>query len=352
MDNPGGAIIRSMGTGCGRRGRPIGFTWLLLATVAAMLLGACGKSSSAGTTSVPDAVGTTLPATGSGCGSAASGTTTLMPSVDGHSRTVIVHVPTGYTGNTKAALVLNMHGSGSTAAEQEAFTGMDATADADGFIVAYPQALIPDGTGFDWNVPGEPLVGGRQVPANAPNDVEFLTQLVGTLAHRYCIDADRVFATGFSGGARTASQLACDASSTFAAVAPVSGLRRPTPCPAIRAVPVVAFHGTSDPVDPYNGNGQSYWTYSVPQAASYWSAQDGCSPAPTRTQPDPGVTLTAYAGCRNSGSVELYTITGEGHEWPGGPHLRHTITNVLGPQSTAIDANSVMWAFFEAHPMP
>ena len=31
---------------------------------------------------------------------------------------------------------------------------MDKTSNQDGFIVAYPQALLPDGTGFDWNIPG------------------------------------------------------------------------------------------------------------------------------------------------------------------------------------------------------
>jgi poly(3-hydroxybutyrate) depolymerase len=39
--------------------------------------------------------------------------------------------------------VLNMHGSGSTAAAQDQFTGMDATADASGFIVAYPHQRWP-----------------------------------------------------------------------------------------------------------------------------------------------------------------------------------------------------------------
>ena len=295
---------------------------------------------------------TNRPATTTGCGTAASGSATLELSVAGRTRTVIVHVPNGYTATTHIPLVLNMHGSGSTAVEQEAFTGMDATADADDFIVAYPQALIPDGSGFDWNVPGEPLIGGRPVPSNAPNDVEFLTQLVGALSHRYCINSKQVFATGFSGGARTASQLACDASGTFAAVAPVSGLRHPTPCNPTRAVPVISFHGTDDPVDPYDGHGQAYWTYSVPQAAADWATQDGCNATASTSQPDRVVTLTAYSGCSSGASVELYTITGEGHEWPGGPHLRRSITRLLGPQSTAIDANSVMWSFFEAHPMP
>jgi polyhydroxybutyrate depolymerase len=276
----------------------------------------------------------------------------MTPIVNGHRRIVIVHVPTGYTGDAKVPLVLNMHGSGSTAAEQEGFTGMDSTSDADGFIVAYPQALIPDGTGYDWNVPGVPLIGDIPVPTGAADDVTFLTGLVSLLEHHYCVDSARVYATGFSGGARMASQLACDASTVLAAVAPVSGLRRPSPCPATRPVPVIAFHGTADPVDPYDGHGQAYWIYSVPQAAEYWASQDGCSKVAARSTPGPGVTLTKYAACGGGAVVELYTIAGEGHEWPDGPHLDKRITRLLGPQSTAVDADSTIWAFFAAHPMP
>jgi poly(3-hydroxybutyrate) depolymerase len=227
---------------------------LAVAIAAATLVAAFGAGTPASASASP----------ARGCGGHASGSTTLTLTIGGHSRTVIVHVPKGYSGRTAVALVLNLPGSGTTAADQELFTGMDATADADGFIVAYPQALIAEGNGFDWNVPGEPLIGGRAVPAGAPDDVAFLTQLVGVLEGRYCIAPTRVYATGFSGGARMASQLACDSSGVFAAVAPVSGLRRPTPCPTTRAVPVLSFHGIADPVDPYNGHGQKYWTYSVP----------------------------------------------------------------------------------------
>ena len=277
------------------------------------------------------------------------GSTTLTLAVAGRSRTVIVHVTTGYSDSSKVPLVLNMHGSGSTAADQEAFTGMDATADSDGFVVAYPQGVIPDGSGYDWNVPGVPLIGDKAVTAGSADDVTFLTTLVHILEGRYCIDADRVYATGFSGGARIASQLACDAASTFAAVAPVSGLRRPTPCPTTRPVPILAFHGTADPVDPYAGHGQAYWTYSVPQAAKDWAVQDHCSSTPATSQIGSGATLTRYRGCGGGATVELYSITGEGHEWPSGPHLPKALTRVLGPQSDAVNANTVMWAFFAVH---
>jgi polyhydroxybutyrate depolymerase len=302
--------------------------------------GTSGGSSNAGAVASP------------GCGTlVTSGSSTLQLRIAGHRRTVIVHVPPGATGSHPVALVLNLHGSGSTAAGQEAFSGMDATADQDGFVVAYPQARIATSTGFDWNVPGEPLVGGGAVPKGAADDVTFLTRLVGVLEHRECIAPDRVYATGFSGGARMASQLACDASGTFAAVAPVSGLRHPEPCPTARPVPVLALHGTADPVDPFDGHGSAYWTESVPAAAAGWAHQDRCAPTPDTTT-GAGFVLTRYHGCVGRAAVELYAVTGEGHEWPGGPTLARRLVRELGPQSSAVDADATIWAFFAAHPMP
>jgi polyhydroxybutyrate depolymerase len=325
-----------------------GATILLAAiTLAALLLAMA--SSARGVASVTAKQAAVAATTG--CGARGDGGS-ITTTVAGYRRTVVVHLPSGYTGSSKLPLVLNMHGSGSTASQQELLTGMDGTANADKFIVAYPQGLIADGTGYVWNIPGEPLVGGKAVPAHAANDVEFLTKLVGVLEQRYCINSARVYATGFSGGARIASQLACDSSTVFAAVAAVSGVRRPTPCLTSRPVAILAFHGTADPVDPYNGHGQAYWTYSVPQAAASWATQDGCSTTAATSTPEHGVTLTDYTHCKAGSAVELYSIAGEGHEWPGGPPLGRVLTSILGPQTTAINANTVMWAFFEAHPLP
>jgi polyhydroxybutyrate depolymerase len=271
--------------------------------------------------------------------------------VDGRSRTAIVHVPSGYHSATPVALVVNMHGSQSTALAQEAFTGMNTASDADTFVVVYPQAAIASGAGYEWNVPGQPLLGGAPVPSTAPDDVSFIEQLVNLLEQKYCIDRNRVFATGFSGGARMASQLGCDASTVFAAIAPVSGLRFPSPCGSDRPVPVLSFHGTADRVDPYNGNGQAYWTYSVPVAAQRWAAHNQCSPGSVTSRPTAGVAVSTSRGCAGGATVQLFTISGEGHEWPGGPPLPASFTRTLGPQSTAVDANATMWSFFMAHPL-
>jgi polyhydroxybutyrate depolymerase len=296
-------------------------------------------------------IGGTLTAAAStsktGCAISPPRNATLSVTVNGFKRTILVHRPKGEYA-TPLPLVLNLHGSGSTALEQEEFTGMNKTANADNLIVAYPQALIPDGSGFDWNVPGVPLVGGRAVPSGAANDVSFLTSLVGILEAKYCIDQQRVYATGFSGGAREVSELACVDSKIFAAVAPVSGLRRPTPCPSARAMPVISFHGSADPIDPFAGHGQKYWTYSVTKAAKYWSSQDKCTKE-TSSASIKDVTLTVYDSCAGGAKVELYEIAGEGHEWPGGPTLPSAFTSLLGPQSNAVSADSVIWSFFSSY---
>ena len=86
-------------------------------------------------------------------------------------------------------------------------------------------------------------------------------------------------------------------------------------------------------------------------AAQRWSTLDRCTPTPTVTSGS-GYTLTDYGGCTGGVSVELYSLNGEGHEWPGGPRLPRSITSILGPQSQAVDANAVTWAFFGAHTLP
>jgi polyhydroxybutyrate depolymerase len=318
-----------------RPGRPApGFPGL---TLLALLGAACGHTKPSSQAIAPADAGDSPADALPGPRSA----TTEMVTVEagGQSRILIVHVPASV--RASVALVFNMHGSGGTAADQELSSGMDRTADANGFIVAYPQGAIALGSGFAWNVPGQPLSGGEPVPPGAADDAAFIGQAVASLVQRYPIDPKRVYATGMSGGGRMASQLGCDLSTILAAVAPVAGLRFPSPCTSARAVPVVAFHGTADSVNPYQGGGPAYWTYSVPSAAEQWAAHDGCGTAPTLSQPEPGVELSTYPGCAMGAAVQLYSVEGADHEWPGAPQ-----------QTNAIDASAVMWSFFTAHPLP
>jgi polyhydroxybutyrate depolymerase len=59
------------------------------------------------------------------------------------------------------------------------------------------------------------------------------------------------------------------------------------------------------------------------------------------------VTRVEYTGCAGNASVVLYTIQGGGHTWPGGKALPEWF---VGRTAQSIDATSLMWAFFTAHP--
>ncbi|HEY2672346.1 MAG TPA: PHB depolymerase family esterase [Rugosimonospora sp.] len=270
-----------------------------------------------------------------GCGHlVAPGPVTIDTTIGGRPRTLRVYLPIEYTGNQPLPLLLNLHGSGSTAAKQEKGTGLDATADEHGFIVVYPEAARHSGTGFSWNVPGTPSFTQR-----GPNDVAYLGAVVGLMRQRYCVDGGRVYASGFSGGARMVSQLACTPPVRLAGVVMSSGIRAPAPChPSGGGVPVLAFHGTADTSNPYDGHGQSYWTYSVPVAAARWARYDGCRDRAAISQPYPGVTVTSYRGCRGTAAVELYTLAGKGHRWP--------------LPAGAFQPNEILWRFLSGQGLP
>lgn len=268
----------------------------------------------------------------------------------GESRTVRVHAPRRASG--PMPLVLNLHGSGGTAAGQEWVSGMDAAADAHVFLVAYPQGAVPMGGGFAWNVPGQPLVGGARVPSGAADDVDFIDRAIGALARAYPVDLRRIYLTGYSGGARMASYLACALTTHVAAIAPVAGVRFPAPCADPRPVPVIAFHGTSDPINPYQGGDGARWSDGVEKAVRRWAEHDGCAPAAAILRTAPGVRRFDYERCAAGAAVQLYAIDGMGHVWPGGAMLPAAQAQRFGPASRAIDANEVMWAFFETHASP
>jgi polyhydroxybutyrate depolymerase len=196
-------------------------------------------------------------------GCRAEGTEELVLSVDGVSRRLVVHRPPG--GAQPLPLVLDLHGSGGTADSHAEYDGMDAVADAHGFLLVYPEGAIPLDDGYAWNVPGKPLAGGGAVPAGAQDDARFLAQAIERLRELYPVDPKRIYATGFSGGARMASELGCALPDVLAAVAPVAGVRFPDACASPKPMSVVAFHGTGDDVNPYDGVGDGYWTYGVPR---------------------------------------------------------------------------------------
>ncbi len=194
--------------------------------------------------------------------SAAPGVAEQKFTSGGRERAYRLFVPPGYDGRTSLPLVLDLHGSGGNSAGQAATRASRALAASEGFLVATLQA----GTeGNRWNVP---------VTAERPDDVRYVADVIDHVAARVCTDQARVYATGFSGGARMSSLLACKLNDRIAAIAPMSGLRWPGPCEG-RAIPVLTVHGLADPQNTYDGHVEGRggeWVESVPDALAGWAS--------------------------------------------------------------------------------
>ena len=239
----------------------------------------------------------------------------------GRQRTYRLFVPPRYDGRTRLPLVLDLHGSGGTSAGQARTSGFETLAAREGILVASLQA-----DGGRWNVP---IMDGRG------DDVAYVSDVIDHVAARVCTDLARVYATGFSGGARMASLLACRLNTRIAAIAPMAGLRWPGPCQG-RPVPVLTFHGLADTQNPYAGKAEgrgAEWLESVPDALAGWARHNGCDLDVMMDDPPGPLSTMRYGGCDNGAEVRLIRIDGLGHSWA----------------RQEIDATAVMWQFFRGH---
>jgi polyhydroxybutyrate depolymerase len=265
----------------------------------------------------------------------------------GVTRRYFLYLPSTWHRGRPAPLVLVFHGGGGRASGIAPHTGFSRLAEKEGFVVAYPQGL-----NGRWN-------DGRGYAATH-DDVAFVRALLDTLGRELAIDPRRVYATGISNGAMFAYRLACDLPGTFAAVAPVAGampLDLAPACAHTQPVSVLAFQGTADPLMPYAGGGVARRrgrVLSAERSIAFWATTSGCTGAPaTMDEPDRVtdgtlVRRTVYGTCRDGRVVELYTIDGGGHTWPGGP----PVGGAVGRVTREIDATPLIWAFFAQHPRP
>src|SRR5687768_2900432 len=127
------------------------------------------------------------PQGGRGDRSAASVARTVTLPFQGRMRQYVLYVPAASNGS----LVLAFHGGGQVAAQMQQTTGLDALADREHFVVAYPEAVQRS-----WNDGGNFSAAERQ----AVDDVDFAKAVVADIAGTHAIDRTRVFATGLSNG--------------------------------------------------------------------------------------------------------------------------------------------------------
>lgn len=260
-------------------------------------------------------------------------------------------VPQSYDGKTPLPVVFGLHPLSISHVVVPSMIGLPDMAATYDFLGVAPSGLL-DGTIPYWLAP----------PVQPNRDVQFITDLLDLVEAELCVDARRVFSTGMSNGGHMSSLLACRMPDRVTAVAPIAGVEFFELCRG-RPVPVIAFHGTADPIVTYEGGGLNatriadtqYWKGDVPPglpvhhgvdaAMATWASHNGCDAEPVEEQVSPEVRRRTWRHCK--ADTTLYIIDGGGHAWPGRPVPQFEAP--FGHGTTDIDATSLIFEFFFAH---
>lgn len=255
----------------------------------------------------------------------------------GMERNYILYVPTIDDPSRPMPLVFNFHGLGSTGEQQHAYGDFASLADEHKFIV-----VSPDGIGNSWNAG---YCCGTAAETGV-DDIGFTADMIDEVSSQYCVDPDRVYASGMSNGGFISYRLACDLADRIAAIGPVAAANQTLSCDPSRSVPMIAMNGTADVLVDYAGASES---------AQAWATANQCSFDPALVYEQGDVSCLAYENCAQGATTQFCTVEDGGHTWPGAVDLFELdpVTYFWAGKTTQdIDASREIWEFFEAHPRP
>ena len=250
-------------------------------------------------------------------------------SFGGDTRTYLKYIPEGYDEGVAAPVVLNFHGGSGNANEQLGMADMRALADADQFILLYPDALPDpnDGGSTNWQV-----VTSGDLPFTLPNphdDIGFVDALIDEVSAEHNVDLNRVYALGYSNGGGFTFDLACRLNHRIAAVGVVARtmyIESFESCNVTHPTAVVTILGTDDFASPYDGltyEGTLYFA-SAEDSHQLWVDANALDSNPELTAleniaTNDGSTVDLFSWTRSDECMELqhYRVNGGGHDWPG-----------------------------------
>jgi poly(hydroxyalkanoate) depolymerase family esterase len=277
------------------------------------------------------------------------------------SRSYQGYVPSTYKAGTPVPLVVVLHGCTESAADIRSLTQFDKLAEANNFIVVYPEQ--PQSANYlhcwNWFLPTDMQRGSGE-----PSIIAGITQWA---QQHYSIDTKRTFVTGFSAGAAMAAVMGATYPDLFGAIGVGSGLQYGgsyvDPVKAgeqayramgvqARVVPALIFHGSSDNTVPVANADQLIRQW---QTTADW-ADDGSSnnsipaaPVTTRSGQVPNghsYTVRDYVDGHGKELAQYWLVQGMAHAWSGGC----TCAQYADPQGP--DESRAMYDFFVSHPKP
>ncbi len=226
-----------------------------------------------------------------GCGQPAPAEPPTSLTVSDTPRTFLVDIPASYSPDVPTPIIFGFHGMGTSGEMLRSnYYGNLLSAFGDEYIVVHPDAL-GDPTAWD----------------NGEGDVLFFDAMLEALGAVYCVDLDRIFATGHSSGGFFTNTLGCQRGDVLRGIAPVSG-GGPFAFGGNQCVGQLAVwlaHGSND---------ETVEITSGEDSRDYWGEANTCDM--TQSTPTPGdAPCVDYADC-DAGFPVRWCVHEEGHDWP------------------------------------
>ena len=227
---------------------------------------------------------------------------------EGVNRNYYVSYPANSTESTP--LIINMHGYGGTAQDQQSYSQMDQFAHAQNIAVVYPQGL-----NYSWNV-------FTYWDSNPYDDVGFISIMIDAIAQDFDIDLNKIYACGMSNGGYMSYRLACDLSDKITAFGSVTGNfminSSLNDCQdQNRDIPIIHLHGTSDAVVNYYPPSFDY-ALTAGESIAFWSEYNSLTDEMVNSI-NSNVEVYTYYNESNLTKFVHYKVYGGGHEWFGSP---------------------------------
>lgn len=259
-------------------------------------------------------------------------------------RTYLVHKPANYIEREEIPLLVALHGGFGNAYNLQDQSQLSIKADEENFMVVYPEGVSGQFGISSWNAGW--CCG--YASSNIVDDVGFINALLDTLIDKYSIDTTRIYATGISNGGFMSYRLACELSDRIAAIAPVAASMSMPNCNPARPVPIISFHSYLDTNVPYLGGVGTGTSghYNPPQDSvlNAWSGKNICTNTQDTIVDNAEYTKVLWTDCNCGTEISYYITTDGGHSWHGG-----NPTQIGDPVSEYINANDLMWEFFQQH---
>ena len=276
---------------------------------------------------------------------------------EGVEREFLVHIPDNLTEDSPIVFVI--HGFTGSAKQIMEYSGMNAVADREGFMVIYPQGTTDSGGNTFFNV------GYEFHKDSTINDVSFIRDLFILLSEEYGLKRKQGFATGMSNGGDMSYLLACTSSDLFRAVAPVAGSlmsKTKDECDTQSPVPIFEIHGTGDQITLFDGDMDNVggWGayYDLPSTISFFADAYNLDEKFTKMitkkgeDSDYDIYFERHWSQDSNEEVWMYKIVEGRHVWPG-----FTINwwenpifwYYFGSGNEDINASEEVWSFFKKY---